>query len=349
MKRGRLDNPRIAFYDKLLAHPVVGKVLFEDLATLCGTFRPEQRLIVRRIVFQSGASASFMPDDIIRCIEDVKQAIFLYDYNVPVCLEFSGICPAHHVENLPWFRTPKKYQLVEDKPRKFDREYHREGVAAWLGEFIIDVDLSEDGDNPYDRRGICDCVKKRKCCDICWKVFLRPAQKVIVHLLKDAGISAYFFVYSGRRGFHCWIVDKNVIMWTKEQRKTFIRTWESLHTQDTPYTDDILSLLEPTFRETPVLLKRYKEPLKFKKRAWKKAVFDALYPKFDIPVSEDTTHNHKMPLMLHPQTHQLCIPMQGDGLDFLPSKNRFLPGDVSFKLLEKGTEPIQKALEKMNK
>ena len=345
MKRGRYKNPRIHFYEQLLAHEA-GVVLFEQLATLCGTFRPEQRLIVRRIIFGSGAVV-FMPDDIIRSVEDARQAIFLYGDNVPVCLEFSGICPAHHVEKLPWFRIPKKYQMIEDKPRKYDREYHREGVVAWLGELILDVDLSEDGDNPYDRRGICKCVGKRKCCDICWKTFLRPAQRVIAHLLKDAGITAYFFVYSGRRGFHCWIVDPRVIMWTKEQRKTFIRTWDTLHTQDTSFTDEILELLEPSFRDNPVLLERYKEPLHHKRKAWKQAVFSALYPKFDIPVSEDTTHNHKMPLMLHPDTHQLCIPMEDDGLDFLPSQNHFLPKNVTKAILDRAIIPIKKALAKI--
>lgn len=343
MKRARGSvDPRIHFYELLLEY--AGDVLFNQLATLRGTFRPEQRLIVRRIAFGVGAP-SFMPDDIIRSVEDAKAAIFLYNDTVPLCLEFSGICPALHVEDLPWYRTPKKYQVREDKPRKRDREYNRVGVASWLGEMVLDVDLSEEGDNPYDRRGVCKCVGKRQCCDECWVTFLRPAQRVIALLLKDAGIQAYFFVYSGRRGFHCWIVDRNVVRWTKQQRTAVISCWNTLHTQDTPLVDRILEILEPTFKETPALLERYQRPLYGERKAWRHAVFQALYPKFDIPVSQDPTHNHKMPLMLHPSTHQLCMTMEGDGLDFLPSENRFLPGDVSKALLERGIAPIVHALD----
>jgi hypothetical protein len=306
----------------------------------------EQRLIVMRVrQRRAGGGVTFVPDYLLRSVEDVRAALFLYEKSPPLCVEFSGICPAQHVSNLTWFRIPKRYQnpLNPDKPRHWDRVAYRAHTTAWLGEVVLDVDL-EDKVGAYDRRSVCDCVGKQQCCDVCWKVFMHSAQMVLTHLLHSFGIRAFFFCFSGRRGLHCWIVDKNVVLWTQEQRLCFAKKLESLWQEDTPLTDSIYELLEPVY-EQHLASTRWIAPgnARLLRESRKRAVLEALYPKLDVPVSADATHNHKLPLMIHPGTDRLCVVFEGE---FVPSENAYDVHNVTREILEEGGRIISKALDR---
>ena len=336
-----LPCPRTLYWDLFFEY--AGEVILCDLATLRGTFRPEQRVIVPRIELPDGGE-TFMPNYIIRSVSDARDVVYRFPQKMPLCLEFSGVCPAHHVVGHPVFPIPKR-QLpfgLEDKPRARDREGVRMGACSWLGELIIDVDLDETS---YDRRGVCECVGHKTCCDTCWALFLRPAMQVLRYLLEEVfSITAYFFVYSGRRGFHCWVLDKQVVCWTIEQRKSFIEKLSQLGQDETCIADDVYAMLEPIFDEA--LSKRYTPPpTRAQERDCKRAaVFKALYPKFDAVVTYDTTHNHKLPLMMHPATGRICVTIDRVE-EFLPSKECYKQGDLSKQTFEQWLVPIVRALD----
>lgn len=316
--RGSRHDPTLKFWRIFFSH--AAPVLFGDLATLNGTFRPEQRLIVQRVLTDAGET--FLPNLIFETHRDVEASFFRNTHRLPVSIEFGGICPANHLS---------EYRQL--KPRQGDRDYAKAGVASWLGELVIDVDL-DDGE--YNRSGICNCVGLRRCCDVCWTTFMLPAQLVLLYLVERVfKFQKFFLVFSGRRGFHLWILDQRVILWTASQRRVFIEKLAQIPSEETALANDLYQVLEPHVRSNRVLADRCTS---------RKHVFKELYPKFDMAVTADPTHNHKLPLVLHPSTGFWCVPIESV-VDFLPSQHEVQSHQVTQSMMMHYVEFIKSKLQ----
>jgi DNA primase catalytic subunit len=136
-----------------------------------------------------------------------------------------------------------------------------------------------------------------------------PAQLVLDYIYKYFGLTAKFRVFSGRRGFHDYLINKRMIYMTAAQRASFLHSiqWENM-VPGTDIHDDIFRILQPFFDANPVLSARFVPPPNVSsdspiyKDAYRQTIFNHLYPKIDGPVLVNPTHLHKLPLTLHPET-----------------------------------------------
>ena len=92
-------------------------------------------------------------------------------------------------------RDHKKFKLFEPVQR----------------EFLIDIDLTD-----YE---FLDCdVGKIETCDRCWPIMALAARVLNQILVSDFGFEHLLFVYSGRRGIHCWGCDTRARVMSNDVR-----------------------------------------------------------------------------------------------------------------------------------
>ncbi|VDC01980.1 unnamed protein product [Peniophora sp. CBMAI 1063] len=82
-------------------------------------------------------------------------------------------------------------------------------------ELVFDIDMTD-----YDE--IRTCCKDAAICNRCW-AFITAAVKVLDHSIREQfGWKHLLWVYSGRRGIHCWVSDPEAMALTDEQRRALV-------------------------------------------------------------------------------------------------------------------------------
>ena len=120
-----------------------------------------------------GPRAQTVPNDATPLLPAVQDLVAKLPFKIDIGAIFS---------NAP--RDHKKFKVFEPVQR----------------EFIIDIDLTD-----YDFLDV--DVKRLETCDRCWPL-MALALKVLTRSLKeDFGFDHLLWVYSGRRGIHCWVCD----------------------------------------------------------------------------------------------------------------------------------------------
>lgn len=190
-----------------------------------------------------------------------------------------------------------------------DRELCKANITCARGPLVIDIDLTD-----YDRSLVCFCLKEKKCCNVCFSVFMKPAMEILQYILCDLfEFKKVFFVWSGGRGIHTWVVDDCVINWTDYQRTTFIYRISKM--EDDPMIQEILERIPPIEGSTETIYKTF-------------------YPKFDFNVSKSAAHLKKLPLAIHQITGNICFPLLKPNL-FQPEMHSKKPNDISIDTIKK--------------
>ncbi|CAE6457758.1 unnamed protein product [Rhizoctonia solani] len=114
--------------------------------------------------------------------------------------------------------NPTRFEIgpvYSARPR--DKKSLRPGaLTPTARELVFDIDMTD-----YDSIRTC-CVGKG-ICRRCWK-FIAVAVKVLDRTLRqDFGYKHLMWVYSGRRGIHLWISDKEAMDLTDDERRAIVQ------------------------------------------------------------------------------------------------------------------------------
>ncbi|THV06760.1 DNA primase catalytic subunit [Dendrothele bispora CBS 962.96] len=118
--------------------------------------------------------------------------------------------------------TPSRFEIgpvytVRPKDRKTAR---KDAFKPVQRELVFDIDMTD-----YDP--IRTCCSEAGICKRCW-TFIAAAVRVLDTAIRDQfGYQHLLWVYSGRRGIHLWISDKEAMDLNDEQRKAVVN-WLSV-------------------------------------------------------------------------------------------------------------------------
>ena len=112
---------------------------------------------------------------------------------------------------------PNRFEIgaIYSSPPKKKDSVLKNSMKPLEKELVFDIDMDD-----YD--GYRTCCSGAQICGKCWK-FIEIAIKVMnITLVEDFGFEEFFWVFSGRRGAHCWVSDTRSCLMNDLQRRNVL-------------------------------------------------------------------------------------------------------------------------------
>ena len=141
-------------------------------------------------------------------------------------------------------------------------------------EFVMDIDMTD-----YD--DVRTCCSAANICNKCWPLMTIAVKTIDAGLRQDFGFKHLLWVYSGRRGIHCWVCDKRARQLSNESRAAVAEYFSVYKGTDASGTVKRVNLTTPLH---PSLKRAYDDVLV---PYWK----DVILPNQELLVEEKTREN----------------------------------------------------------
>ena len=222
-------------------------------------------------------------------------------------------------------------------------------------EFVFDIDM-----NDYDP--VRTCCTGAVLCPRCWAYMVVAVKSLRFILTESFGYKHLLWVFSGRRGIHCWVCDPAARRLSNTKRNDLVRYINSGPKKSFPFEDVHDLYLRPSFEAicveaqnlfvNPEQVEKLKKVLKTpaavptafsdSTACWKavhsligseedrvppkeklmKITYEFMFPKLDANVSTRMDHLLKLPFSIHPKTGKVCVPFDPEEVE------RFDPSQV---------------------
>lgn len=160
-------------------------------------------------------------------------------------------------------------------------------------ELVFDVDLTD-----YPR----DCCSEKLICSKCF-VLIKAAVRILDYSLRsELGFRRIGFVFSGRRGVHCWVFDDAALKLSDVERGEIVRFYNSV----------VEKRMHP--EEYAAILREYSSFVGDGGEG-DSVLFEKMYLRIDREVTQKSKHLIKMPFSVHPSTETISVPIDPLALD----------------------------------
>ncbi|KIM45108.1 hypothetical protein M413DRAFT_330670 [Hebeloma cylindrosporum] len=141
-----------------------------------------------------------------------------------VYLRYNSFSSAEELKKQVCHLNPTRFEIgpvYSARPR--DKKTIRSGAfSPQLRELVFDIDMTD-----YDP--VRTCCSEADICKKCWG-FISAAVHVLDSALRDEyGYQKLLWVYSGRRGIHLWISDREAMALTDQERKALVGWLTVIH------------------------------------------------------------------------------------------------------------------------
>ncbi|KAF6165157.1 hypothetical protein GIB67_000741 [Kingdonia uniflora] len=183
-------------------------------------------------------------------------------------------------------------------------------------------------------------VQELVCLD-CWPLMTIAIKVIDTALRDDFGFNHILWVYSGRRGVHCWVCDGRarrksicdyfrVYRGNENSNKKVSLTGPAFHPflvldtyaaiaaelrskwEDNRRSSTSEDVNVVRWKQLKSLLQSAKHKGQGIRRSVEEIVFSYTYPRLDMEVSKHINHLLKAPFCVHPKTGRVCVPIDPD-------------------------------------